>query len=426
MSTDDKMTIDERRKYLRRMKKRYVEASRSERSKLLDDMVQMTELDRKTLIRLMKSDLARKPRQRQRGNSYGPQVDDALRVIAETLDYICAERMTPQLAITAQQLARHGELSLTPQLLAQLQQISVSSVRRRLQRLRQDEPRLPRPKPKSTDPLRRAVPMGRIPWDEPQPGHFEVDLVHHCGSSASGEYIHTLQLIDVHTGWSERYAVLGRSYRVMQDAFQHCLARLPFPVIELHPDNGSEFFNQHLVRFWGQVVPQLSWSRSRPYHKNDNRFVEQKNCSLVRAYVGYDRFDTVAQTQALNRLYEHMWLYYNFFQPVMRLQSKTVIGTVPGQLTQVKRSYDSAQTPFDRLCATTAITRSERLRLQALRDRTNPRQLRRQIYILLEQLFKLPPATPGVTEDIFETLTIPLLKGEDMPVTFSFDRTTYP
>lgn len=425
MSTDEKMTIDERRKYLRRMKRRYLAAKRAERSELLDDMVQMTELDRKTIIRLMNGNLARKPRQRQRGNSYGPEVDDALRVIAETLDYICAERLTPQLVATADQLAAHDELYVTPQLRSQLSRISVSSVRRRVQRLRQDEPRLPPRKSKPADPLRHSVPMRRIPWNQPQPGHFEVDLVHHCGPSASGEYSHTLQLIDVHTGWSERWAVLGRSYRVMQAAFEGCLARLPFPIVELHPDNGAEFFNQHLLRFWARSLPQLQLSRSRPYHKNDNRFVEQKNASLVRAYLGYDRFDSVAQTQALNRLYDHMWLYHNFFQPVMRLNSKTFIARA-GQPSHINRGYDQAQTPFDRLCATTAITSPDRVRLQALRDQTNPRQLRRNIYALLNQLFNLPPATPGVTEDIFDTLNISLRKGEDMSVTFSFDRMTCP
>lgn len=424
MSTDDKMTIDERRKYLRLMKPCYVAASRAERSRLLDDMTHVTTLNRKTIIRLLHGDLERKRRQRQRGRSYGPEVDDALRVIAETLDYICAERMTPQLVVTAQQLARHGELNLTPAVLRQLQQISVSSVRRRLQRLHQDEPRRPRPKPKAVPSLRRAVPMGRIPWDQPQPGHFEVDLVHHCGPTASGEYVHTLQLIDVCTGWSERWAVLGRSYRVIKAAFQGCLARLPFPIVELHPDNGAEFFNHHVMRFWAETVPDLHWSRSRPYHKNDNRFVEQKNSSLVRAYLGYDRLDTVAQTRLLNRLYQHMWLYYNFFQPVMRLEAKTLMATGTGQGAQIKRTYDQAQTPFDRLCASQTIQPTERLRLQALRDQTNPRQLRRDIYNLLDQLFRLPPAAPGVTEDIFETLDISTRKGEDMPVTLSLGRMT--
>ena len=425
MSTADKMNIDERRKYLSRMKPRYDAANRAERSRLLDDMVQMTELDRKTIIRLLNSTLERQRRQRQRGNAYGPEVDDALRLIAETLDYICAERLTPQLATTAQQLARHGELQLTAALLAQLRRISVSSVRRRLQRLRQDEPCLPRAKPRPVDPVRRTIPMTRIPWDQPDPGHFEVDLVHHCGSAASGEYVYTLQMIDVRTGWSERWALLGRSYRVVQAAFAGCLARLPFAVIELHPDNGAEFFNQQMLRFWRQTLPQLQLSRSRPYHKNDNRFVEQKNASLVRSYVGYDRLDTVAQTHMLNRLYQHLWLYNNFFQPVMRLNRKTFSGT-PGELSRVKRGYDHAQTPFDRLCATSAIAPADRLRLHALCEHTNPRQLRNQIYALLDQLHALPPAIPGVTQNVFETLDISAQKGEDMSVTFSFDRMTCP
>jgi len=155
--------------------------------------------------------------------------------------------------------------------------------------------------------------MKRIAWDEQQPGHFEVDLVHHCGPSASGEYVHTIQMIDVATGWSERVAVLGRGYLVMKDGFRRILSRLPFPILELHPDNGSEFFNDHLVRFWKEAIVDLQLSRNRPYQKNDNPFVEQKQSTLVRAPLGYARFDTAAQTMAINQLYDMMWLYYNFF-----------------------------------------------------------------------------------------------------------------
>ena len=150
--------------------------------------------------------------------------------------------------------------------------------------------------------------MRRIPLDEAQPGHFEIDLVHHCGVSASGEYVHTLQWIDVATGWSERVAILGRSYRVMEWAFRYILARLPFPILELHPDNGSEFLNQHLIRFFHEQVSGADLSRSRPYHKNDNRKVEQKNSTLVRALIGHDRLDTVEHTGLLNQFYDQMWL----------------------------------------------------------------------------------------------------------------------
>ncbi len=113
--------------------------------------------------------------------------------------------------------------------------------------------------------------MGRIPWDIHEPGHFEVDLVHHGGDSSAGEYVHTVQLIDVATGWSERVVVLGRGQAAMEVGFRHILERLPFPIKELHPDNGSEFFNHHLVRFWKEKVVGVTLSRSRPYQKNDNR-----------------------------------------------------------------------------------------------------------------------------------------------------------
>lgn len=216
MSTEDQMTIDERRKYLRRMKKRYRQANRKEQGHLLDEMEAVTELHRKSLIRLMNGSLERTPRLKQRARTYGPEVDDALRVIAESLDYICAQRLTPNLVWMAEHLAAHGELRQSPELLQQLDRISVSTVQRILKRVRQDEPRLPRKGPQRANQATRGVPMKRIPWNETQPGHFEVDLVHHSGPNPSGQYVHTLQMADcssptdVATGWSERAAVLGR------------------------------------------------------------------------------------------------------------------------------------------------------------------------------------------------------------------------
>ena len=246
--------------------------------------------------------------------------------------------------------------------------------------------------------------MKRIPWNQQHPGHFEVDLVHHCGPSSSGEYVHTIQMIDVATAWSERRAILGRGYMAVTDAFDQILSHLPFQVRELHPDNGSEFFNHHMLRYWYGLKPTPQLSRSRPYHKNDNRFVEQKNSTLVRAYLGYDRLDTVAHTLAINQLYDKMWLYYNFFQPVMRLKEKTST-PVPGQPSRVKRHYDDAATPFDRLCATEAIPQQWIEELVALKESTNPRHLRRQIYDLIDQIEALPCAAPGVTEDVYQTLS---------------------
>lgn len=406
MSTDDKMSIDERWKYLQRMQKRYVKANFADRSQLLDEMQEMTCLHRKSLIRRMGSDMKRRPRPRQRGRTYGPEVDDALRVIHESWDYICAERLTPDLVWMAQHLSECGELPVSDQLLKQLGRISISTVRRILARIHQDEPRLPRKPPSIGNNVTRDVPMKIIPWNEHEPGHFETDTVHHGGPSPCGEFVCSLQMIDVATGWSERIAVFGRSYLVMKDAFLTILERLPFAVIEIHPDNGSEFFNHHLVRFWKDAVQGVHLSRNRPYHKNDNRFVEQKNRTLVRAYLGTDRLDTVAQILELNKLYDMMWVYYNLFQPVMRLTEKTVIHQ-EGQNRRVKRRYDRARTPFDRLCLTEAIAPKRREELEALRRRTNPRQLRRQIYKQIDKVFSLPCASPGSVQDVYQTLRHP-------------------
>ncbi len=385
MMADDTMTINERRKYLAKMQTRYRQAARKERQQLLTEMEAITGMHRKSLIRLMaQRSLARRQRRAQRGTVYGPEIRRIVRIVWESLDCICAERLTPQLLVSAQHLARFGEITLTPLLVEQLGAISEATVTRMLRGMPRAIPRLPRKGPAQANRLRRDVPMGRIPWQTTEPGWCEVDLVHHCGESAAGEYLHTLQLIDVATGWSERAAVRGRGQAAMEAGFRRILARLPFPLVHLHPDNGSEFFNDHLVRFFGEEVTGLTLSRSRPYQKNDNRFVEQKNDSLVRAYLGHQRLDTPAQCDALNALYGEMGVYYNLFQPVLHLIGKEVSA---GKL---KRIWDSAQTPYQRLTATQALTPTVAQGLAALHRATNPRRLRQQMYDALAQLWERP------------------------------------
>lgn len=381
MPDAERMTVDERRKCLKRLQGRYLAASRKERGRLLDELAELTGLHRYSVVRLLKgTSLERQPRRRQRGREYGAAVDDALRVIWESLDHICAERLTPALVATAKQLARHGELTVTDELLEQLGRISVSSVQRRLTRLGQDTMRLPRRGPDRANKVAREIPMRRIPWDTAEPGHFEVDLVHHSGPRSDGEFVHTFQMVDVATGWSERVAILGRGQAAMEEGTRLILARLPFPVKELHPDNGPEFLNNHLVRIWGEEITGLTLTRSRPYQKNDNRFVEQKNDTLVRAYLGQARLDTPEQCAALNVLYDQMWVYYNLFQPVMHLIERTHDGV------RTRRAWDAATTPFARLLATNTLDPATRERLERLYAETNPRALRRTIQAGLNAL----------------------------------------
>lgn len=392
MSDAERMTVDERRKCLKRMQRRYLAASREERSRLLDELAELTGLHRYSVVRLLKgASLERQPRRQQRGREYGAAVDAALRVIWESLDYVCAERLTPALVSTAEQLARHGELRVTEELLAQLGRISVASVQRRLTRLGQDTMRLPRRGPDRANKVAREIPMRRIPWDTAEPGHFEVDLVHHSGPRSDGEFVHTFQMVDVATGWSERVAILGRSQRAMEEGTRLILARLPFPVKELHPDNGPEFLNHHLVRIWGEAITGLTLTRSRPYQKNDNRFVEQKNDTLVRAYLGQARLDTAEQCAALNALYDQMWVYYNLFQPVLHLVEKSHDGV------RVRRRWDDAQTPFARLQATNTLDPVARERLERLYAETNPRALRRTVQRGLNALLYPRPSVLAPT-----------------------------
>ena len=246
--------------------------------------------------------------------------------------------------------------------------------------------------------------MQRIPWDEPMPGHFEVDLVHHSGPLTTGDYVHTLHMVDVTTGWSARYAVLGRSSMVMHDAFEVLIKRLPFPILEIHTDNGPEFLNAHLYTFWQGRDPRPLLTRSRPWQKNDSRFVEQKHSPLVRDYLGHGRFDTVAQTWAINYLYELMDPYYNFFQPVMRVVQKTPM-VENGHVTHIKRRYDEPATPLKRLCASGCISPQTQECLQQQHQAINPRRLRERIYDLIDEIMALPNTPQGDQPDVYLTLS---------------------
>lgn len=390
MPSEEQMTVSERRKYLKLMKARYVGAKRGERGLLLSEMQKVTGLHRKSLTRLMHgASLERKKRQMPRPRQYGLEVERVIVRVWESRDSICAERLTPGLLKMAQHLARFEPLDMTGQVKKQLATISRATVARILRKYRSKMVRLPQKGAERANQATKGVPMGRIPWETSEPGHFEVDLVYHSGESTAGQYGHTIQLVDVATGWSERVAVMGRGQAAMEAGFRHILARVPFAILELHPDNGSEFFNQHLVRFWKDKVTGVHLSRSRPYHKNDNRLVEQKNDTLVRQYVGQLRLDTLEQVQALAELYERMWVYYNLFQPVLHLSQKQFSGD------KVKRKWDQAQTPYERILARGVLSPEQQAHLQQLYEQTNPLALRQEIYRRLADLWDMPSAASG-------------------------------
>ena len=218
MATKEMMSIDERFKYLRMMKERYRLADRQRRSRLLDEMEAMTSLHRKHLIaRMNGSGTYRQKRWRERSRYYGPEVEEAIAIIADTLDWICAERLKPVLPKTAKHLAKFGEMQTSSRLLTQLNEISIPTVRRILKRIGRPLDCLPRARSgrRADSAAQALVPVTMIPWQEPEPGHFEVDLVHHSRSGFDGPFVCTIQFIDVLTGWSERFATLGYEFDAM-------------------------------------------------------------------------------------------------------------------------------------------------------------------------------------------------------------------
>ncbi len=256
--------------------------------------------------------------------------------------------------------------------------------------------------------LQRAVPARPIPWHTTEPGHLELDMVLHCDATTAGEYGLTVTLVDVATGWTQCRAIWGRSALVIAAALLALLHALLFTVCEIHPDNGSEFFNDLVLRTLHECASDIVLSRSRPACPNDNRFVEQRNGGFVRAWLGDRRLDTVAQTRYLNPLYSD-WLcpYFSLIQPCMRQIDKQVLPPTAIHPLRVRRLHDIPAPPVLRLCVTPALPEAHRTALLEQRDRLNPLHLKRQIEAGMAHLFAYPAAVPGQPENVFETLAHP-------------------
>lgn len=395
----DKMSINERLAYLRVMQERYLKANRKDKAALLSQMEDVCGYHRKYLIARMNSpDLSRHKRRRERSRTYGMEVEEAVRLVADALDWICAERLQPCLARMAQHLARHDHLTLTPELLAQLEKISVSTVRRILQRSARPAGALPHVRRGRRPDLavQSLVPVHVIPWQEPEPGHFEADLVHHRSApDQEGPFVCTLNLVDILTGWSERFAILGYESATLWKALQAFKERCPIPVREVHCDNGPEFLNYALISQFGAQMQESQLTRGRPGFKNDNRFVEQKNSSIIRAYLGRLALHTAEQRALLDQIYLNMGCYYNLFQPVLRQTSRQIARGSDG-VCRIVRTQDRAATPLERLLrAKPPLPQELAERLLALYHDTDPLALKRLIHRQLGELARLAQQDEG-------------------------------
>ena len=377
------MTRGSIKEYTEAVRGRYIRASKKEKGKILDEFTEVVGYHRKAAIRLLhRTNQVRVNGKRGYPRQYGAPVADALRVAWEATDRLCSKRLHPFLPELVKVLRRHGEITMTDEIEAKLCQMSPSTIDRLLRPCRRLGGRRGFTTTKPGSLLKNSIPIRTFAdWEEDCPGFLEVDLVHHCGDSTEGFYLTTLSTVDVATGWSECIGVWGKGQQRVGAAV-HCVQqRLPFPLLGLDSDNGGEFINQHLYTYC--IRKGITFTRSRSYKKNDSCHVEQKNWTVVRRVVGYDRYSSRAALEVLNRVYDLLRLYVNFFQPVMKLVAKSRQGA------KVHKIYDTARTPYQRLLEDNVLMEDKRTELAAIYYGLNPVLLLRQINGNLERLWTL-------------------------------------
>jgi hypothetical protein len=388
------MSPSSRRELVTAVRVRYSLGSRAKKQQILDELVASTGYHRKYAIWLLNHPAKpRVARPRARRVKYDGRVRAALEQVWRVANGICGKRLVPVLAQYVEALERYGELHLDAETRKLLLTLSPATADRLLARARQGV----RPHGLSTTKpgtlLKQTIPVRTFSqWDDAKPGFVEVDLVAHCGDSTRGEYLNSLDMIDVKTRWVELAALLNRSQATVGAAIAECRRRLPYALLGLDSDNGSEFINHNLKRYCEQE--QITFTRCRPCKKDDQGYVEQKNWTAVRQMVGYDRWEGPAACAALTALYVPLRVYLNFFQPVMVLIEKQRHGA------RVTKRYDQAKTPYQRVLDAPEVAEGVKTRLRAIYPTLNPAALLRQIETRQRTLWQLAirPSTANMSE----------------------------
>jgi hypothetical protein len=405
-----------KREYVEAIYQRYRRAKRAEKRQILDEFCRVADYHRKSAIRLLTGPApgALRP-PRRRDILYTAAAIEALRAIWEAAGYPWSLRLKALLPLWMPWARRR--LHLRPAVERQVLAISPRQMDRRLApHRRQLRKRLyGRTKPGTL--LKHHIPLKTDRWDVATPGYTEIDLVAHCGSLGDGEFVHSLNLTDIYTTWVETAAVLGKSQVVVQAALEELRQALPFRLRGIDSDNGSEFINQHLYDYC--QAQEIQFTRGRPYKKDDNAHIEQKNWTHVRKLLGYVRYDSPAAQAAIHALYRHeLRLFQNLFLPSVKLLAKERVGA------RVRRRYDAPRTPLERVLACPEITPQVAAELQRQRDRLDPFALAAAIDTKLERIYALanphhrpqasaePPAPVAVRRRVRPRLSIkPAAKG---------------
>lgn len=362
---------------------RYLKANKVEKQKMLDEFASTIGYHRKYAIRVLKSQVQKHHKRKTKGYKpiYCGEVVQALEQIWEIYGQICSKRLQPFLPEAIKVLERCHEIELSKDTKELLLKISSASIDRCLRPIRIKSARgLSTTKPGSL--LKKQIAVRTFTeWNQEQPGFMEIDLVAHCGNTTEGQFLNTLTCTDITTGWTDITGLPRRSQEAVCQAIHLLRQRLPFPLLGIDSDNGSEFINDLLYRYC--LNENITFTRSRPYKKNDQAHVEQKNWSVVRHTVGYDRWETDQELAILESIYDDLRLYINFFQPSLKLIAKERIGN------QTLKRYDTAKTPYQRVIERTDISLEAKARLMNLYVQLNPVELRRRIDQKTAKLWKI-------------------------------------
>jgi len=405
----DYMSGKTRWDYLKAIYLCYQKVSKPFRGRILDEFCQVCDYHRKYAIRLLNGPAPQKPKtmvRKGRPWTYGAKVISALTAVWEAAGYPCSVRLKALLPLWLPWAIKR--MGLTAQVQKQLLMISPATIDRRLKGKRgQLKKRLyGRTKPGTL--LKHHIPIKTDSWDVKSPGFTEIDLVSHSGNSASGEFLHSLNVTDIHSTWVESRAVMGKSQIGVLNAMQDIERALPFKLLGIDSDNGSEFINYHLKTFCDQN--HIQFTRGRPYKKDDNAHIEQKNYTHVRKILGYLRYDSGPAQKAINELYQNeLHIFQNLFLPAMKLSKKSRVGS------KLKRCYDKPQTPLERVLQCPQADPVKIEQLTRLRDQTDPFELAKRFEQKLERIFEMAnprvspqpkqPNSPSPTRSEKQTLT---------------------
>src|SRR3982751_728611 len=381
-----------RKQYLAEVRNEYERAGEADRSRLLDEAQKRTGYNRKYLIRMLnrepRPELVKRRRRKRKGE-YGAAVTTALVEIWDIVEQPCGQRLATVLREQVERLRGLGEMRCSDAVAEQLKTISASTIDRLLRREKRVRMLRRNRNPNVQRLIYQKVPVKvAAEWDTNEIGNLQVDFVAHCGRSTGGDYIYTLSAVDIATNWWEGQAISVRSQHATKEGLSVIQPRFPFRIRELHPDNDSALVNDLLLDWCREQRIQLS--RSRPYQKNDNAWIEQKNWTHVRKVVGYRRFDNTSELRILNEIYAVLRLYKNFFLPTIKLASKTRVNG------RIKRTYDKARTPYQRVMDSRQIDRKTKQQLKATYEALNPAELHRHLSQLREQLENVSAAKSDV------------------------------